>query len=157
MKKTKKEMINPAVAALPLCRQTFRSKVTKHWQFYLIVALPILFFLVFRYFPMYGILLAFKNRYSVSKGIWNSAWAQPYGLGQFIKFLSNPSALRTMWNTFSISMYALFASIPLAVNEIAQKCGYCNPQTFRRAFKKRFGQLPSDFRNSIQSRQTTAF
>lgn len=44
-----------------------------------------------------------------------------------------------------------------SINEIAQKCGYCNPQTFRRAFKKRFGQLPSDFRNLIQSRQTTAF
>lgn len=132
MKKTKKEMINPAVAALPLCRQTFRSKVTKHWQFYLIVALPILFFLVFRYFPMYGILLAFKNRYSVSKGIWNSAWAQPYGLGQFIKFLSNPSALRTMWNTFSISMYALFASIPLAV--IMAIClNECRSQKWKKA------------------------
>jgi|GEM_PF-1086571 len=39
----------------------------------------------------------------------------------------------------------------LSINEIASSCGYCNPQTFRRAFKKRFGQLPSDFRNSAMA------
>lgn len=33
-----------------------------------------------------------------------------------------------------------------AINSIAARCGYTNPQTFRRAFIKRFGQLPSDFR-----------
>lgn len=37
----------------------------------------------------------------------------------------------------------------LAINAIAMRCGYINPQTFRRAFRKRFGQLPSDFRNAI--------
>lgn len=96
-------------------KKSFRSKFMKHWQFYVIVALPILYFIVFRYVPMYGILLAFKQRYSPTKGIWGSTWANHHGFGQFFKFFSNPSALRTMWNTFSISMYALFASIPLAV------------------------------------------
>lgn len=95
--------------------QEFRKRIMKHWQFYLIVALPLIYFLVFRYYPMYGILLAFKQRYSPTKGIWGSAWASHSGFGQFVKFFSNPSALRTMWNTFSISMYALLASIPLAV------------------------------------------
>lgn len=32
------------------------------------------------------------------------------------------------------------------INEVALSCGYANPQTFRRAFKKRFGVLPSDYR-----------
>lgn len=95
--------------------QEFRKRIMKHWQFYLIVVLPLIYFLVFRYYPMYGILLAFKQRYSPTKGIWGSTWANHSGFGQFVKFFSNPSALRTMWNTFSISMYALFASIPLAV------------------------------------------
>lgn len=91
--------------------QTFMQKVTKHWQFYLIVALPMLYFLMFKYVPMYGILLSFK-RYRVSQGIWGSPWV---GLYQFQKFFSNPSSLRIMWNTFSLSIYALVASIPLAV------------------------------------------
>ncbi len=91
------------------------KKAGKHWQFYLITALPLVFFLVFRYAPMYGILLAFKQRYSPTRGIRGSLWAGNYGFGQFVKFFSNPSALRTMWNTFSISMYAIAASIPVAV------------------------------------------
>lgn len=92
-------------------RQTFGQKVTKHWQFYLIVALPMLYFTIFKYVPMYGILLAFK-KYRVSQGIWGSPWV---GMYQFKKFFSNPSSLKIMWNTFSLSIYALVASIPLAV------------------------------------------
>ena len=95
----------------------------RHWQFYLIVALPMLYFIVFKYVPMYGVLLAFK-RYRVSLGIWNSPWV---GFYQFEKFFKNPSSLRIMYNTFSLSMYALASSIPLAVilaialNETASK------------------------------------
>lgn len=98
-------------------------KMGRHWQFYLIVALPMLYFIVFKYIPMYGVLLAFK-RYRVSLGIWNSPWV---GFYQFEKFFKNPSSLRIMYNTFSLSMYALVSSIPLAVilaialNETASK------------------------------------
>ncbi len=97
--------------------------MSRHWQFYLIVALPMLYFIIFKYVPMYGVLLAFK-RYRVSMGIWNSPWV---GFYQFEKFFKNPSSLRIMYNTFSLSMYALVSSIPLAVilaialNETASK------------------------------------
>nr|WP_319776370.1 ABC transporter permease subunit [uncultured Sphaerochaeta sp.] len=87
------------------------KKMGRHWQFYVIVALPILYFIVFKYVPMYGALLAFK-RYRVSRGVWGSPWV---GLYQFEKFFSNPSSLQIMYNTFSLSMYALVTSIPLAV------------------------------------------
>lgn len=87
------------------------TKMGRHWQFYLIVALPMLYFILFKYVPMYGILLGFK-RYRVSKGIWGSPWV---GFYQFAKFFKNPSSLRIMYNTFLLSMYALVSSIPLAV------------------------------------------
>lgn len=90
---------------------SLRQKLSRHWQFYVIVALPLLYFIMFKYVPMYGVLLAFK-RYRVSQGIWNSPWV---GLYQFAKFFKNPSSLRIMYNTFSLSMYALVSSIPLAV------------------------------------------
>lgn len=86
-------------------------KMGRHWQFYVIVALPMLYFIIFKYVPMYGVLLAFK-RYRVSQGIWNSPWV---GFYQFEKFFTNPSSLKIMFNTFSLSMYALVSSIPLAV------------------------------------------
>ena len=88
-----------------------KRQLLAHWQFYVIIALPMLYFIIFKYVPMYGILLAFK-KYRISKGIWGSPWV---GLAQFVKFFSNPSALQIMWNTFILSMYALFASIPIAV------------------------------------------
>lgn len=88
-----------------------KRQIYAHWQFYVIVALPMLYFIIFKYVPMYGILLAFK-KYRISKGIWGSPLV---GLTQFIKFFSNPSAFQIMWNTFILSMYALLASIPLAV------------------------------------------
>ena len=92
-------------------KQSVWSKMGRHWQFYLIVALPMLYFILFKYVPMYGILLGFK-RYRVSRGIWGSPWV---GFYQFTKFFKNPSSLRIMYNTFFLSMYALVSSIPLAV------------------------------------------
>jgi putative aldouronate transport system permease protein len=85
--------------------------IAKHWQFYVIIALPITYFILFKYVPMYGILLAFK-KYRVTRGIWGSPWV---GLNNFSKFFANPSSWQIIWNTFSLSMYALLASIPLAV------------------------------------------
>ena len=97
--------------ATPQRKKSVWTKMGRHWQFYLIVALPMLYFILFKYVPMYGILLGFK-RYRVSRGIWGSPWV---GFYQFAKFFKNPSSLRIMYNTFLLSMYALVSSIPLAV------------------------------------------
>ena len=97
--------------ATPQRKKSVWTKMGRHWQFYLIVALPMLYFILFKYVPMYGILLGFK-RYRVSKGIWGSPCV---GFYQFAKFFKNPSSLRIMYNTFLLSMYALVSSIPLAV------------------------------------------
>lgn len=45
------------------------------------------------------------------------------------------------------AMEMLIKNKDLSINAIALQCGYTNPQTFRRAFSRRFNQLPSDFRN----------
>ncbi len=95
----------------PHAQLSTRRSFRRHWQFYIIVALPLLYFIVFKYVPLYGVLLAFK-RFRVSQGIWNSPWV---GLDQFRKFFSNPSSFQILFNTFSLSIYALVTSIPLAV------------------------------------------
>ena len=47
----------------------------QHWQLYLVFLLPALVLtIVFRYIPMGGILIAFKN-YNPIKGIWGSKWS----------------------------------------------------------------------------------
>ena len=48
---------------------------------------PLIILIIFKYVPMYGILIAFKN-YKASKGVWDSNWLEPV-LKNFIKFFKN--------------------------------------------------------------------
>ena len=58
---------------------------------------------VFCYWPMYGILLAFKN-YRLRDGIWGSAWADDYGFGWFIRLFKDPAFIASLRNTMIISL-----------------------------------------------------
>ena len=44
-----------------------------NWQFWAIIAVPLIYAIVFAYIPMGGVILAFKD-YSIRKGIWGSDW-----------------------------------------------------------------------------------
>ncbi len=88
-----------------------RKKAMKHWQFYLIILLPLLYLIIFKYLPMVGLQIAFKT-YRVSKGIWGSDWV---GLKHFIRFFSSPSCLQIIWNTIALSIYSIAVSIPFAI------------------------------------------
>lgn len=83
----------------------------KHWQLYLLVIPPILFFVLFKYLPMANAILAFKN-YNVIKGIWGSPWA---GLKYFELFFINPAAINLIKNTLFISLYQLAVSFPIPI------------------------------------------
>ncbi|MDR1108246.1 MAG: ABC transporter permease subunit [Spirochaetaceae bacterium] len=90
------------------------------WQFWLIMALPLAYIIVFCYVPMGGILMAFKD-YSPRRGIWQSPWV---GLKWFRQFLTTPSGLTVVGNTLRLGFYSLLASFPIpillavALNEI---------------------------------------
>ena len=95
----------------------------RHWQFYLLIALPLLYIIIFCYVPMPGILMAFE-RYSPSKGLLGSQWV---GFQNFKQFFASPSNTRIIWNTLRIGLYSLIAGFPIpiilaiAVNEVANK------------------------------------
>lgn len=97
-----------------------RRSVRRHWQLYLIVVPPILYFLIFKYVPMLNAVIAFKD-YSVVKGIWSSPWA---GFKHFELFFGNPVFWTLIKNTLFISIYHLAVGFPipiilaLALNEI---------------------------------------
>lgn len=99
------------------------KKVRKHWQYYLLLLLPLLYLLIFHYIPMGGLILAFKN-FSIRKGIWGSPWA---GLKYFRQFFSSPLFWTLIKNTIGISVYTLIAGFPLpiilalAINEVKGK------------------------------------
>lgn len=83
----------------------------RRWRLYVFLLLPLLYIIVFKYVPMYGITIAFKN-YTVRKGIWGSDWV---GFAQFKKFFSSYYFGRTITNTLRLSLYSLAVGYPLPI------------------------------------------
>lgn len=100
-------------------RAAYRS-FRRHWQLYLLVIPPVLYFIIFKYLPMANAVLAFKN-YNVLKGIWGSPWV---GTQYFEMFFRNPAFVTLIKNTLYISFYQLIVGFPipillaLALNEV---------------------------------------
>lgn len=73
-------------------------------KYLLMLMIPaVLITLIFKYFPMYGILLAFKD-YNPMLGITGSQWV---GLDHFRDFLSSPNFSRLLENTLKLAIYGL--------------------------------------------------
>jgi putative aldouronate transport system permease protein len=81
----------------------------KHeWQLYLFIFPTVLFFVIFHYIPLYGILIAFK-RYNIARGIMESPWV---GLFYFERFFRSNMFRELLWNTVVLSFYQLLVSFP---------------------------------------------
>ena len=83
----------------------------KDWQLYLFLLLPLLYVLIFKYLPMGGLVVAFKD-YKVRLGIWGSKWV---GLDQFERFFESYMFKNIMVNTLTLSLYSLLASFPIPI------------------------------------------
>jgi putative aldouronate transport system permease protein len=88
-----------------------RKSFKRHWQLYLIVIPPVMFFLIFKYVPIINAVLAFKD-YNVIKGIWGSPWV---GFKNFKLFFDNPVSMNLIKNTLLISLYQLAAGFPIPI------------------------------------------
>jgi len=105
-----------------------RRSFARHWQLYLIVAPPLLFFLIFKYYPMLNAVLAFKDYY-VTKGIWGSPWV---GFKNFEMFFENPVFWTLIKNTLFISFYLLLAGFPIPI-ALALMLNEIRSRKFKRA------------------------
>ncbi|MBD0378545.1 sugar ABC transporter permease [Paenibacillus sp. WST5] len=106
--------------SLALNRNGVVKKVKKHWQLYVLVLLPMTYIIIFKYVPMYGAQIAFRD-FSVIQGFSGSDWV---GLKNFEDFFSSPNFWLLIKNTLLISLYSLLLGFPapiilaLALNEI---------------------------------------
>lgn len=89
---------------------SWKRELKKNWSLYLLAAIPVAYLIIFKYIPMYGIQIAFKD-YTLAKGITGSPWV---GFKYFIKFMSNYQFKTILWNTVAISLYQLL-TFPLAI------------------------------------------
>ncbi len=104
-------------------RSLLKRDILRDKQLYIMFAPFMLWYVLFYYFPMYGILAAFKD-YQPYVGVWASEWV---GLDNFIEFFTGPYAFRIIRNTVLINIYSVIfvfpASIILALlmNELQSK------------------------------------
>ena len=80
---------------------------------YLMLVPGIVYYLYFRYGPMVGAVIAFKE-YSVRKGIFASPWADPF-YKYFLRFFQSPYFTQLLGNTLVISLAKLALSMPCAI------------------------------------------
>jgi len=93
---------------------TKKRNPMRDWELYLFLAIPVAYVLIFRYLPMSGLLMAFKD-YKVRLGLWKSPWADYYGLEYFIRFFKSYQCKRVIVNTLVLSFYTLIATFPIPI------------------------------------------
>ncbi len=93
------------------------------WMLYLMLLLPMAFFILFRYVPMTNIVMAFQD-FNLFKGVWDSPWV---GLKWFEQTLQSRDFYNALRNTFLLNTLDLIVSFPSAImlalllNELAFK------------------------------------
>lgn len=91
--------------------QKFLSLCWRDRHLLLLMFLPFMYFVVFRYLPMYGAILAFKD-FSIGKGILGSPWV---GFKWFEQFFTSAYCFRIIRNTFLLSSFSLIFSFPVPI------------------------------------------
>jgi putative aldouronate transport system permease protein len=106
--------------------RTWRA-VARNWQLYIMLVLPALYVIVFNYWPMYGVQIAFRKFNAVS-GITGSPWV---GLANFERFVHSYNFLPILENTLILSVYSLAANFPFPIL-LALALNYVGRAWFRR-------------------------
>lgn len=89
---------------------TWRS-ISRNWELYLLMLIPLAFLILFSYVPMYGIQIAFRE-FRPLDGITGSQWV---GLRHFEHFVTGHMFSRVMINTIALSIYLVVASFPIPI------------------------------------------
>lgn len=88
-----------------------KKNFRKNWMLYVMILPVVIYYLVFSYAPMYGVLLAFKN-YRIKDGIMGSPWV---GLSHFTRFFKSYNFASLIKNTLGISIYSLVVGFPIPI------------------------------------------
>ncbi len=91
--------------------KSLKKRIAANWQMYLLLLIPFVLTLVYKYIPMYGIQIAFRD-YKASRGITGSEFVSFYW---FKRFFSSPNSMRMIKNTFLLSTYSLLWSFPVPI------------------------------------------
>jgi putative aldouronate transport system permease protein len=113
-------------------KQTYQQRfqdlwedMRRDWQLYLLLAPMAIWFALFLYKPMYGLVIAFQD-FSIFRGIEKSPWV---GFANFVELFQNDMFVRAFWNTITISGLGLIFAFPVPIilalmfNEVQNEVG----------------------------------
>lgn len=89
---------------------TFK-RIARNWELYLFLLPTIIYFVIFKYIPMYGLQIAFKD-FIAFYGIWESPWV---GFEHFIRFFESYQFWNLLKNSLQINLYQLLFAFPLPI------------------------------------------
>ena len=104
----------------------WKSYMRRYGTLYLLLLLPVVFFIIFRYVPMAYILSAFKQN-NIFKAPWELPWAKNNGFEYFIKAFNDRTFINALRNTLTLNLLDLLAGFPapillaLILNELSFK------------------------------------
>lgn len=87
------------------------KQVKKHWEFYLLLLPVVIITVIFKYWPMYGVQIAFRD-YNVVDGFFGSEWV---GLKWFVRFFTSYNSARMIRNTVLLSLYSILWTFPIPI------------------------------------------
>ncbi|QUH30602.1 ABC transporter permease [Vallitalea guaymasensis] len=94
-----------------LQKSNFKRHLRRYWQLYAMMVLPLIYFIVFKYIPMFGNILAFR-RYRPGMGPYGVKWV---GFKYFKMFMQDPAFWRAFRNTLTISLGNLIVNFPIPI------------------------------------------
>jgi putative aldouronate transport system permease protein len=105
------KMSKPAVTKSKVKTSVYMKK---YWQLYVMLFLPLLYLLIFKYFPMIYVQIAFK-KYSIVQSVWEMPWAKNHGFEYFIKAFSNNDFKYALKNTLVLNILDLIFGFPAPI------------------------------------------
>ncbi|MGN0295583.1 MAG: ABC transporter permease [Lachnospiraceae bacterium] len=121
--KSKEKTLTASGGTVKTAQNSLLRHVRKEWRLYSLMLLPILYYVIFKYVPVLGNIIAFR-RYKGGPNILGEYWV---GFRYFEQFLSDPKFWQAFWNTLRLSIGYLLVRFPatlifaLLLNEIRKK------------------------------------
>ncbi len=113
----------PKVVTLDPARIRRRANFRRNLPLFIMLIVPLLYYAVFHYGPMFGLVMAFQN-YRLKDGLLGSEWL---GLANFKMIFSTPNMVKIIGNTLKIGILTVFVSFPFPIilaimlNEVTNK------------------------------------
>ena len=100
-----------AAAAVRPPHKSLMKQVLRHWEFYLLLLPGIIITIIFKYVPIYGVQIAFRD-YNPVGGFFGSPWV---GLKWFERFFNSYNSVRMIRNTVLLSLYSILWTFPIPI------------------------------------------